>query len=35
MKVDRRVWHTRRLLQDSLLEILNDKRLEDVSVQEI
>ena len=35
MKVDRRVWHTRRLLQDSLLEILNDKRLEDVSVKEI
>lgn len=35
MKVDRRVWRTRRLLQDSLLEILNDKRLEDVSVKEI
>lgn len=35
MKVDRRVWHTRRLLQDSLLEILNDKHLEDISVKEI
>lgn len=35
MKVDCRVWHTRRLLQEGLLEILNDKRLQEVSVKEV
>lgn len=35
MKVDHRVWRTRRAMQESLLAILNDKRLEDVSVKEV